>query len=136
MKDEAKPELTLLGSQRAFPTEPDTAILETFPNRNPARSYWIKLDCMEFSSLCPVTGQPDYARVRLEYVPDERCVETKSLKYYLASYRNTAAFNEEIINRIADDLIAVCRPRQMWVQGEFAPRGGIGLTVEVRHPEP
>jgi len=131
-----KDDLTLLGNTRSFPESPSREILETFRNHNPQRRYHIRLDCHEFSSLCPVTGQPDYARIHIEYVPSERCVETKSLKYYLASYRNTKGFNEEIINRIADDLVAVCQPHELFVRGEFAPRGGISLTVEARHPEP
>ncbi len=128
--------LSLLGASKELPQTPDRAILETFANHNPRRPYWIRLDCQEFSSLCPVTGQPDYARLHLHYIPGDRCVETKSLKFYLASFRNTAGFNEEIVNRIADDLIAVCAPRQLMVRGEFAPRGGISLTVEVEHPDP
>ena len=129
-------DLTLLGKTSAFPPEPSRAILESFPNRNASRRYWITLDCHEFSSLCPVTGQPDYAKIHIRYIPGERCLETKSLKYYLASFRNTPGFNEEIINRIADDLLAVCQPQRLDVRGEFAPRGGISLTVEASHPEP
>ncbi len=128
--------LTLLGQASELPASPAPGILETFPSPQPERAYWIKLDCHEFSSLCPVTGQPDYARIRIEYIPGQRCVETKSLKFYLASYRNTKAFNEEIVNRIADDLLAVCAPRRLRVHGEFAPRGGISLTVEASFPEP
>jgi 7-cyano-7-deazaguanine reductase len=128
--------LTLLGNTSAFPDEPSRETLETFPNHNTRRRYHIRLDCHEFSSLCPVTGQPDYARIHIEYIPSALCLETKSLKYYLASYRNTRGFNEEIINRIADDLVATCEPHELLVRGEFAPRGGISLTVEARHPEP
>ncbi len=117
-----------------LPPEPDAGILETFPNRHPARDYWIELDCPEFNSLCPVTGQPDHARLTIRYVPDARCVETKSLKFYLASFRNHGAFNEEVVNRIADDFLRACKPRKLEVQGEFAPRGGIRLTVRVNHP--
>ncbi len=130
------PALKLLGQSENLPKSPSASILETFPNHNTARNYWIKLDCAEFSSLCPVTGQPDYAQLRIEYIPGERCVETKSLKFYLAAYRNTPAFNEEIINRIADDLASVCEPRKMLIHGKFSPRGGIGLTVEVSYPDP
>ncbi|HUF63809.1 MAG TPA: preQ(1) synthase [Verrucomicrobiales bacterium] len=122
------------GSGSGLPPNPDEAILETFPNRHPARDYWIDLDCPEFTSLCPVTGQPDHARLTIRYVPDTRCVETKSLKFYLASFRNHRAFNEEVVNRIADDLLRTCAPRKLEVHGEFAPRGGIRLTVRVKHP--
>ena len=128
-------QLTLLGHSSAFPEVPLRETLETFPNPT-GRAYWIKLDCHEFSSLCPVTGQPDYARIHIAYIPSEQCVETKSLKYYLASFRNTRAFNESIVNQIADDLLAVCNPRRLEVRGEFAARGGIGLTVEATFPEP
>ncbi len=128
--------LTMLGnSELPLPSSPDEAKLETFPNRNPDRDYWIELDCPEFSSLCPVTGQPDCAHIVVRYVPDKLCVETKSLKFYFASFRNQPGFNEEIVNRIADDLIAACRPRKLSITGAFAPRGGISLTVEVVHPE-
>ncbi len=136
MEDEAPPpELTLLGrSESRLPANPDEAVLETFVNCRPGRRYWITLDCPEFSSLCPVTGQPDTAQLEIRYVPGERCVETKSLKFYLASYRNLAAFNEEIVNRILDDLVRVMAPVELVVSGRFAPRGGIRLTCEARHP--
>ena len=130
-----KPELTMLGhSETSIPDSPDNATLETFPNQSPGRDYWIKLDCHEFNSLCPVTGQPDFAKLKIQYIPADSCVETKSLKFYLASYRNTAAFNEVVINRILSDLVAATNPREMLVVGEFAPRGGIQLTVEAKHP--
>jgi 7-cyano-7-deazaguanine reductase len=88
----------------------------------------------EFTSLCPVTGQPDFGRIEIRYVPDKLCVESKSLKFYLTGYRNTRSFNEEVLNRILDDLVSACRPRRMRVRGEFAARGGISLTVEATHP--
>ena len=118
-----------------LPASPDEATLVTFPNSRPARRFWITLDCPEFSSLCPVTGQPDTAHLVIRYVPDERCVETKSLKFYLASFRNLPAFNEEIVNRVLDDLVAAMAPREIVVNGEFSPRGGIQLTAEARYPE-
>ena len=129
-------DLTLLGrSESRLPASPDEAVLETFGNCRPGRHYWITLDAPEFSSLCPVTGQPDSARLEIRYIPGERCVETKSLKFYLASFRNQPAFNEEIINRILDDLVAALEPLELVVRGEFSPRGGVQLTCEARHPE-
>lgn len=129
--------LSLLGrSETKWPAKPDRKILETFANRNRGRDYWITLDCPEFTSLCPVTGQPDFAHLDIRYVAGDLCVETKSLKFYLASYRSTPSFGEDVVNRIADDLIAVLRPRRLVVRARFAPRGGISLSVEVAHPAP
>lgn len=130
------PGLKLLGrSETHYPTKPSADILETFPNRYPQRDYWIRFDCAEFTSVCPVTGQPDFAKIRIEYIPGERCIETKSLKFYLASFRNTRSFNEEISNRILEDLVTACAPRRAIVHGEFAARGGISVTVDAAHPE-
>ena len=130
------PDLTLLGhSENRLPTSPEEAKLETFPNFRPGRRFWIHLDCPEFSSLCPVTGQPDTAHVVIRYIPGESCVETKSLKFYLASFRNLPAFNEEIVNRILDDLVAAMTPTELHVSGKFGSRGGIRLTCEASHPE-
>jgi 7-cyano-7-deazaguanine reductase len=129
------PGLTLLGhSEKSPPTSPDHARLETFPNPHPRRDYWIRLDCPDFTSLCPVTGQPDFAHITIDYVPDRACLETKALKFYLASFRNEAAFNEAVINRIQDDLVRACRPRILKITGKFTPRGGLGLSVVVEHP--
>ncbi len=129
-------ELTLLGnSENRLPQTPEEATLEVFPNRNADRNYWIELDYPEFSSLCPVTGQPDTAHLLIRYIPDEKCVETKSLKYYLASFRNLPSFNEDIVNRILDELKAACSPRKLVVRGKFSPRGGIRLTAEARFPD-
>ncbi len=125
----------LLGhSESRLPASPDEARLEAFENPNQNRAYWITLDCPEFSSLCPITGQPDCAHIEIRYLPAAKCVETKSLKFYLASFRNHAAFNEVVVNRILDDLVTACQPREMTVTGQFAPRGGIQLTVEASHP--
>ncbi len=127
--------LTLLGnSEVAFPKSPEHAKLETFPNANGSRDYWIRIHCPEFTSLCPVTGQPDFAEISIDYIPDERCVETKSLKLYLSSYRNVHSFNEQVVNRILDDLVRVCAPRKMKIEGKFVPRGGLSLTVVAEHP--
>lgn len=128
--------LSLLGKPESrLPSCPEEARLEVFPNQRPGRRYWITLNCPEFSSLCPVTGQPDSARIVIRYIPGDTCVETKSLKFYLASYRNQPAFNEEIINQILDDLVRIMKPRELIVRGEFAPRGGIQLTTEATYPE-
>jgi 7-cyano-7-deazaguanine reductase len=127
--------LTLLGnSQASFPNSPQSAKLESFPNPVPQRDYWIRIDSPDFTSLCPVTGQPDFAEIHIQYVPDQKCVETKSLKLYLSSYRNVPSFNEDVINRILDDLIKACKPRRMRIEGKFAARGGLSLSVVVEHP--
>ncbi len=131
-----KSKLKLLGSsEHRLPKSPDEAKLETFPNRTPGRNYRITLTAPEFSSICPVTGQPDCAHIEIVYVPDKKCIETKSLKFYLASYRNFPAFNEAIVNRILDDLVKACAPKQIHVRGEFGSRGGIQLTCEARFPD-
>lgn len=126
--------LNSLGSgNTAYATEPSQSILETFPNPkagDDGPSYAIRFSSNEFTSLCPKTGQPDYAVYTIEYHPDEVCIESKSLKLYMGSYRNVGAFMEQITNRIKDDLVAVCKPRSMTVRMEFAARGGIDTTVE------
>jgi len=128
--------LGLLGrSENVLPQSPDDAKLETFANHTPQREYWIHFDCPEFISLCPVTGQPDTARIQIRYIPNEICVETKSLKFYLSSFRNHAAFNEEVVNRILTDLVAECSPKQMVVRGSFGSRGGIRLTCQATFPD-
>lgn len=128
-------ELTLLGrSERTIPGTPDAEILETF--ENPARRpYWIRFETADFTSLCPITGQADFAELKIDYLPDRRCLETKSLKFYLASYRNERAFNEEVTNRLLDDLVKACAPREMTIQARFAPRGGISLTITASHSQ-
>ena len=135
-KTKQSPSLSLLGrSEHRLPASPDEASLETFPNRTPGRHYTIHLSAPDFASLCPVTGQPDSAHIEILYIPDALCIETKSLKFYLASDRNHASFNESIVNRILDDLVAAAAPRQALVRGRFAPRGGIQLTCEARFPD-
>lgn len=108
-------------------------VLETFPNPKPARNYEIKFDCPEFTCVCPKTGQPDFATIRIRYVPDQLCVELKSLKLYLWSYRDEGAFHEAVTNRILDDLVAAVDPRSMEVEGDFWVRGGITTVVIARH---
>jgi 7-cyano-7-deazaguanine reductase len=103
--------------------------LETFANPRPERDYEINLECPEFTCVCPRTGQPDFATIRIQYVPDSLCIELKSLKVYLWSYRNEGAFHEDVTNRILDDLVQACRPRSMSVVGDFNVRGGIHTVV-------
>ncbi len=110
--------------------EPSSSILDTFNNRNPENDYWITFECPEFTSLCPVTEQPDFGHITIQYVPDRLCIESKSLKLYLLSFRNSHVFHEEVVNRVMEDLAAVCTPRKIKVIGTFNPRGGISITVE------
>jgi 7-cyano-7-deazaguanine reductase len=105
--------------------------LETFPNPNPDRDYEIHFECPEFTCLCPMTGQPDFATILVDYVPDQRCVELKSLKLYLWSYRDEGAFHEAVTNRIFDDLRHALSPRRLTVTGQFLVRGGITTTIRV-----
>ncbi len=107
--------------------------LETFPNPHQDRDYTIRLDAPEFTCVCPLTGQPDFASFTIEYIPDERCVELKSLKLYLWSYRDEGAFHEDVTNRILDDLVAATDPRWMKVTADWRVRGGITTVVEVEH---
>jgi 7-cyano-7-deazaguanine reductase len=128
--------LTLLHrNPTPYPDSPDKAHLETFPNPCAKRPYWITFDCPEFSSLCPVTNQPDYGHIIIRYIPDRLCIESKSLKLYLFAYRNHNTFHEAAVNRILDDLLQACRPRQASVEGNFNPRGGIGIRVSAIYPD-
>ena len=114
-------------------TQP-TKDLESFSNPSPERDYEIDFECSEFTCLCPKTGQPDFATIRVRYVPDAECVELKSLKLYLWSFRDEGHFHEAVTNRILDDLVAKIAPRSMTVEGDFNVRGGIHTVVRVSHP--
>jgi 7-cyano-7-deazaguanine reductase len=116
----------------AVTTRP-TKQLDTFPNPRPGREYHIEFECPEFTCLCPMTGQPDFATILIDYVPGELCVELKSLKLYLWSFRDEGAFHEAVTNWICDDLVAAITPRSITVVGTFRVRGGITTTVTVRH---
>lgn len=109
------------------------AILETFENPHPRRDYVIEHVAPEFTSVCPKTGQPDYGTITVEYVADRLCVELKSLKFYLQSYRNEGVFYEDVVNRILDDLVEALAPRRMVVCGEFTPRGGMHSTITAEY---
>jgi len=113
-----------------------TSAIETFPNPRPGRDYEIAISCPEFTSVCPKTGLPDFGEIRITYVPDELCVELKSLKLYLVGFRNEGIFYEEATNRILDNLVEACRPRRMTVTGDFTPRGGIRTTVTATYQKP
>lgn len=117
--------LTLLGSK----AQPGRK-LEAFPNHNPGRYYKVSLETSEFTCLCPATGQPDFATIQVDYVPDKKVVESKSFKLYLWSYRNEGVFHEHVVNTILDDLVMALRPHYIKVIGKFNVRGGIGITVE------
>ncbi|MCA8963253.1 MAG: NADPH-dependent 7-cyano-7-deazaguanine reductase QueF [Planctomycetes bacterium] len=122
-----------------MPTAPrphDASILDTFPNPKPARDYQISFECPEFTCVCPKTGQPDFATIHIEYVPDQLCIELKSLKLYLWSFREVGAFHEKVTNDICDDLAALVSPRRLVVTGDFRVRGGITTRVVARHEAP
>ena len=125
--------LTLLGGG-PLPqlSSPDEAVLETFVSPS-SRDYEVVFTTKEFTSHCPVTGQPDFAEITIRYTPSRRCLESKALKQYLGSYRNQAVFAEAITNRILDDIVAAIAPRRAVVTGDFAPRGGISIRVEATH---
>jgi 7-cyano-7-deazaguanine reductase len=123
--------LTLLGRD-AQPSKR----LETFPNRNPERRYTVTLVTDEFTCVCPATGQPDFATITIQYIPDQRIVESKSLKLYLWSYRQEGVFHEHVVNTILDDLVAALAPHSIEVTGAFKVRGGIGITVVATHTKP
>lgn len=125
-------DLTLLGQGATQPQRQ----LETFPNRHPNRRYTVRLETDEFTAVCPITGQPDFAKIRIEYIPNERVVESKSLKLYFWSFRNEGIFHEHVTNVILDDLVEALDPHWCRVVGEFAVRGGIAITVTAEHTRP
>lgn len=127
--------ITLLGKSGVVPpVSPDKATLETFGNTHRETGYRVAFDCPEFTSLCPITGQPDFGHITIEYVPDRLCIESKSLKLYLFSFRNCGTFHEEAVNRILADVVRAAKPRSATVRGEFRPRGGISILVEASYP--
>ena len=123
--------LTILAkSETVVPESPEKAVLEVFDNLYSQRDYEITFDCPEFTSLCPITGQPDFGRITITYIPDKLCVESKSLKLFMFSFRSHDTFHEEVVNLILERMVQACSPRWIEVVGEFRPRGGISLNVK------
>ena len=117
-------------------TEYDPSALEAIENQHPDNDYWVRFNCPEFTSVCPITGQPDFAEIRISYLPDKRMVESKSLKLYLLSFRNYGAFHEDCVNMIMKDLIALMDPKYIEVTGFFSPRGGISIHPYANYGRP
>ena len=123
-KDEG---LKALGAKTEYRMDYAPEVLETFDNKHPGNDYWVRFNCPEFTSLCPITGQPDFAEIRISYLPDKKMVESKSLKLYLFSFRNHGDFHEDCVNIIMKDLIRLLDPKYIEVWGKFLPRGGLSI---------
>jgi len=132
-KDEG---LRSLGQKTIYRTDYDPSVLETFQNKHPENDYWVQFNCPEFTSLCPITGQPDFAEIRIMYLPGERMVESKSLKLYLFSFRNHGDFHEDCVNTIMKDLVRLMDPKYIEVTGIFTPRGGISIYPYANYGRP
>ena len=129
-------ELNLLGGKTEYAKEYTPGVLETFTNMHQANDYWVHFDCPEFTSLCPITHQPDFATILIDYIPDVKMVESKSLKLYLFSFRNHGAFHEDCVNLIMKDLIGLMNPKYIEVTGLFTPRGGISIHPYCNYGRP
>ena len=134
--DRKQDHLQSLGHKAEIPTDYNPAVLEAFENRHPERDYWVQFNCPEFTAMCPITGQPDFAEIKILYIPDRRMVESKSLKLYLFSYRNHGDFHEDCVNTILDDLVRLMEPRYIEVLGLFVPRGGISIHPYANYGRP
>ena len=128
--------LTQLGKKTTYRDDYAPEVLETFVNKHPENDYWVRFNCPEFTLLCPITGQPDFAEIRISYVPAERMVESKSLKLYLFSFRNHGDFHEDCVNIIMKDLIRLMQPKYIEVTGLFTPRGGISIWPYANYGQP
>ena len=128
--------LKQLGHRSDIPSDYSPEVLETFENSHPERDYWVQLNCTEFTTLCPITGQPDFAELKILYIPDRRMVESKSLKLYLFSFRNHGDFHEDCVNIIMKDLIKLMDPKYIEVTGLFLPRGGISIYPFANYGRP
>lgn len=136
-KDSQLENITLLGNQNTkYVFDYSSEILEVFENKHPNRDYFVKFNCPEFTSLCPITGQPDFATIYISYIPDKKMVESKSLKLYLFSFRNHGDFHEDCMNIIMNDLIELMDPRYIEVWGKFTPRGGISIDPYCNYGRP
>ena len=132
-----KENLTKLGSGKTeYKTEYDPSVLESFSNKHPGNDYFVKFNCPEFTSLCPITGQPDFATIIISYVPDQKLVESKSLKLYRFTFRNHGDFHEDVVNVIMKDLIALLDPKYIEVWGRFLPRGGLSIDPYCNYGKP
>jgi len=129
-------ELNLLGKKTEYKQEYAPEVLESFTNMHPENDYWVHFECPEFTSLCPITYQPDFATIRIDYIPDLKMVESKSLKLYLFSFRNHGAFHEDCVNLIMKDLIGLMNPKYIEVTGLFNPRGGISIHPYCNYGRP
>ena len=128
--------ITHLGNNTDYPSEYNPSLLESFDNKHSEYDYWVKFNCPEFTSLCPITGQPDFATIYISYIPDKKLVESKSLKLYLFSYRNHGAFHEDCINIIMKDLIKLLDPNYIEIVGRFLPRGGLSIDPYANYGKP
>ena len=136
MQEREKEGLTALGRKTEYKSDYAPEVLETFVNKHPDNDYWVRFNCPEFTSLCPITGQPDFAEIRINYLPGERMVESKSLKLYLFSFRNHGDFHEDCVNKIMKDLIKLMDPKYIEVIGLFTPRGGISIYPSANYGRP
>jgi len=128
--------LKLLGRTTDYPSDYAPEVLETFENKHPDNDYWVQFNCPEFTSLCPITGQPDFAEIKIMYMPARRMVESKSLKLYLFSFRNHGDFHEDCVNTIMKDLVRLMEPKYIEVVGRFTPRGGISIYPYANYGQP
>ena len=128
--------LNALGKKTEYRQDYAPEVLEAFQNKHPENDYWVRFNCPEFTSLCPITGQPDFAEIRISYLPDQRMVESKSLKLYLFSFRNHGDFHEDCVNIIMKDLIKLMNPKYIEVTGFFTPRGGISIYPYANYGRP
>ena len=136
MTDRKEDGLQALGAKTEYRMDYAPEVLETFVNKHPGNDYWVRFNCPEFTSLCPITGQPDFAEIRISYIPDVKMVESKSLKLYLFSFRNHGDFHEDCVNVILKDLRALMAPKYIEVWGRFSPRGGISIDPYVNYGRP